>query len=160
MVVEGEDRKTVSKFDGFIKVFEQGKVAIFKNETAFDRAFLSSNWQEINKDDVFRDGKIEITSYTPAIIQMKTNSREAKFLILTDNYYNGWKAKVDGQKAEIFKASSTFRAVEIGSGEHQVEFYYDSDILKLGAFFSLVGILTLVFVSSKGALQGLKQLMK
>ena len=36
LVVEGEDRKIVSKFDGFIKVFEQGKVAIFKNETAFD----------------------------------------------------------------------------------------------------------------------------
>ena len=151
LVVEGEDRKIVSKFDGFIKVFEQGKVAVFENKTVLDRAFLASNWQEINKDDVFRAGKIEITSYTPSIVQMKTNSPEAKFLILTDNYYNGWKAKVDGQKAEIFKASSTFRAVEIGSGEHQVEFYYDSDILKLGAFFSLVGILTLVFVVSKEA---------
>src|SRR3989344_2642887 len=154
LVVEGEDRKTVSKFDGFIKVFEQGKVAIFKNETAFDRAFLSSDWQEINKADVFRNGKIEITSYAPSIVQMKTNSPEAKFLILTDNYYNGWKAKVDGEKAKIFKASSTFRAVEIGSGKHQVEFYYDSDILKLGAFFSLVGILTLVFVVSKDAIFG------
>ena len=122
LAVEGDDRKIVSKFDGFIKVFEQGKVAIFKNETAFDRAFFSSDWQEINKDDVFRDGKIEITSYTPSIVQMKTNSPEAKFLILTDNYYSGWKAKVDGQKAEIFKASSTFRAVEIGSGTPK--FYY------------------------------------
>ena len=81
-------------------------------------------------------------------------------LILTDNYYNGWKAKIDGQKAEIFKANSTFRAVKIDPGEHQIEFYYDSNILKLGAFFSLVGIFTLIFVSSKGALKGLKQLMK
>ena len=191
LVVEGEDRKIVSKFDGFIKVFDQGKVAIFKNETAFDRAFLSSDWQEIdspglkagdlsssldpaiipdinaqdfsfgiNKDSASPNGKVEIVSYEPSNVKIRVNSPEQKFLILTDNYYNGWKAKVDGQKAEIFKASSTFRAVEIGSGEHQVEFYYDSDILKLGAFFSLVGILTLVFVSSKGALQGLKQLMK
>ena len=92
---------------------------------------------------------MEITSYTPSRVQIETNSPENKFLVLTDNDYSGWKAKVDGERTEILKAYSTFKAVKLNSGQHQIEFYYSSDAFKLGAFFSLVGILTLVFVTLK-----------
>jgi len=150
LIVHGEDRVIVSKYgDQFKEVFGYGEVAIFENETVFDRAFLSSSWQDINKDDVFRDGKIEITSYKPSIVQVNTNSPEAKFLILTDNYYNGWKAKVDGKQTEIFKANSTFRAVKVDQGNHQVDFYYDSDTFKLGVLISLVGLFTLGFITKR-----------
>lgn len=151
LVAQGDDINTVSEFDGFVKVFEDNKVATFENKTVFGRVFLAPNWEEINKDDIFLNGQAEIVSHTPSRVRIRTESPEAKFLILTDNYYNGWKAKIDGQKAEILRPYSTFRAVEIGSGEHQVEFYYNSDIFKLGAFLSIVGIITLVFVISKGA---------
>ena len=158
LVVEGEDRNIVSNFNGFIKVFEKGEVAIFENETAFDRAFLASDWQEIDKEDVFLNGKAEIISYEPSKVVIKTDSPEPKFLVLTDNYYSGWKAKIDGQKAEILRPYSTFRAVEVGLGEHQVEFYYDSDIFKLGASLTLLGILALfVIVLKSGLLSVLKK---
>ncbi len=150
LIVHGEDREIVSKYgDQFKEVFGHGEVAIFENKTVFDRAFLSSSWQDINKDDVFRDGKVEITSYKPSIVQVKTNSPEAKFLILTDNNYNGWKAKVDGKQTEIFKANSTFRAVKVDQGNHQVDFYYDSDTFKLGVLISLVGLFTLGFITKR-----------
>ena len=51
------------------------------------------------------DGKAEIESYKPLNVQLKTDSPEAKFLVLTDNYYNGWKAQVDGRDSEILKAN-------------------------------------------------------
>lgn len=149
LVAEGEDRVIVSKYNQFNKVFEQEKVAIFENQTALDRAFLVSNWQEIDKDDIFLNGKVEIVSYKPSKVEIKTDSPESKFLVLSDNHYNGWKAKIDGQETEIFKANSTFRAVKVNSGQHQVEFYYDSDIIKLGTAFSLLGVFVLVFTVFK-----------
>ena len=154
LIVEDEDRNIVSKFDGFVKLFEQDKVAVFENKTVLDRAFLASNWQEINKEDVFLNGKVDIISYNTSEVQIKTDSPEPKFLILTDNYYNGWKVKVGGQETEILKANSTFRAVKVDSGEQLVEFYFDSNIFRVGVFFSLLGVFTLVFVFSKGAIFG------
>ncbi len=145
LIVEGEDRNIVSKFNGFVKAFEHGEVAIFENETVFDRAFLASSWQELNKEDIFLESNAEIVSYEPSEVQVKTDSPEAKFLIVTDNYYNGWKVKVDGKEAEILKANSTFRAVKVDAGQHQVEFYYDSEIFKLGTAVSLLGVFVLIF---------------
>ena len=77
-------------------------------------------------------------------MRIKTDSPEEKFLVLTDNYYSGWKAKVDGKESEILKPNSTFRAVRVESGRHDVEFYYDGDIYKIGALFSSIGIVSLL----------------
>ena len=149
LVAQGDDVNVVSKFDGFAKVFENNKVAIFENKTALPRVFIASSGQEIKKDDIFSGGKVVVASYIPMNVQIKTDSPEPKFLILTDNYYNGWKAKVDGKDSEILKANSTFRAVSVESGQHNVEFYYDSDIFKIGVLISLVGLFTLVFVTKR-----------
>jgi len=144
LVTHGEDRTIVSNYDQFKKVFEKGEVAIFENGTALPRAFLASDWREINKDILFLDGKAEIESYKPLNVRIKTDSPEEKFLVLTDNYYSGWKAKVDGKESEILKPNSTFRAVRVESGRHDVEFYYDGDIYKIGALFSSIGIVSLL----------------
>ena len=147
LVVEGDDINAVSKFDGFSKVLENNKVAIFENKTVFPRVFLASDWREINRDNIYLDGKAEIESYKPLNVQLKTDSPEAKFLVLTDNYYNGWKAQVDGRDSEILKANSTFRAVRVESGQHNVEFYYDSNVFKMGVLISLAGLLSLFFIT-------------
>src|SRR3989344_3129959 len=146
LVTHGEDRTIVSNYGQFKKVFEKGEVAIFENGTALPRAFLASDCQKINKDIIFTKGKAEIESYKPLNVRIKTDSPEEKVLVLTDNYYSGWKAKVDGKESEILKPNSTFRAVRVEPGRHNVEFYYDSDIFKIGILFSSIGIVSLLLI--------------
>ena len=88
----------------------------------------------------FGKGSVEIISYKPQEVIIKTKSEEPKLLFLSDNFYPGWKAEVDGEKTGILRANYTFRAVPLIGGEHTVRFYYDSDLFKLGLITSAISL--------------------
>ena len=79
----------------------------------------------------------EITSYQPARVEIDVNDPTPGFLVLTDAYYPGWKATVDGRPAAIQQANYLFRAVAVPGGHHRVTFVYDPLTFKLGAALTL-----------------------
>lgn len=62
------------------------------------------------------------------------------FLVLSDNFYPGWKAFVNGEETKIFRANYTFRAIRLNSGRHRVEFVYDPMTFKVGLGLTLVAL--------------------
>lgn len=93
----------------------------------------------------FGEGSARIVVYKPSEVVVKTKSNEPKLLFLSDNYYPGWKAEVDGNNQDILRADYTFRAVPLVPGEHTVRFYYDSDVFKIGLLISILSLGTLGF---------------
>jgi len=78
--------------------------------------------------------RISITVYAP---------RDA-WLIMTDAFYPGWKALVDGKKTKIVKANYFQRAVFVPEGSHIITFSYRPLSFVAGfviAFFSLIFLL-------------------
>jgi hypothetical protein len=77
------------------------------------------------------------------------------WLVLTDNHYPGWNARVDGVPATILRANHLFRAVRLEPGEHRVEFRYRPVPLRVGALISgatLAGCLAWIgFARRRGA---------
>ncbi len=63
----------------------------------------------------------------------------AGWLVLTDSYYPGWRALIDGQPAPLFRADLLFRAVPV-VGTHRVEFIYDPLSIKVGIGISLLAL--------------------
>ncbi|MBI2012469.1 YfhO family protein [Candidatus Curtissbacteria bacterium] len=92
-------------------------------------------------------GSAEIVSYQPQEVIIKTKSDQPKILFLSDNYYPGWKAQVDGDETKILRANYTFRAVPLIPGEHTVRFYYDSDVFKVGLLISGLSLAFLVYLA-------------
>jgi uncharacterized membrane protein YfhO len=68
------------------------------------------------------------------------------YLVLTDTYYPGWRATVDGQPAEILEANHAFRAVQLDRGEHTVTFEYEPLSFRLGAWLTLLALVVLVVI--------------
>jgi hypothetical protein len=65
-----------------------------------------------------------IVSYTAERVSIDVDAPTAGFVVLTDSYYPGWRAWVDADEVEIFRANGLYRAVPTGPGHHRVTFVY------------------------------------
>jgi hypothetical protein len=75
----------------------------------------------------------QVLSYTPNNLKLKIACPEDGWLLVTDRWGAGWRAKVNGIPAEIFGGNLIFRAVQVHAGENTIEFYYRQPL-----YFALV----------------------
>jgi hypothetical protein len=69
-------------------------------------------------------------------VDVRVRARRPGYLILTDTFYPGWEATVDGADAPILPANVAFRAVRVPAGEHLVSFRYRPASVMVGAAVS------------------------
>jgi len=86
-------------------------------------------------------GGVNLLPGTNNRLVLETRAEGNCLLVLSDTYYPGWKAFVDGKETKIYRADYAFRAIPLSAGTHQVEFIYDPLSFKLGALFTFLGIM-------------------
>ena len=75
---------------------------------------------------------------TAEIVRYEGNRIEAQvrggggLLILSEVYYPGWRAMVDGSATRLVRADYLLRAVCVPAGEHRVVLVYDPPLVKIG----------------------------
>ncbi|MDP2660980.1 MAG: YfhO family protein [Dehalococcoidia bacterium] len=82
-------------------------------------------------------GQASIVSYQPERVAVQANMASPGYLVLTDSYYPGWRAFVDGQEQPVLRAEYLFRAVYVPAGAHQVEFRYEPGSFRWGMAISI-----------------------
>jgi len=70
------------------------------------------------------------------LIDLRVAIDQPGYLVVTDTYYPGWKAYIDGVRTDIFRADFAFKAVVIPAGVHHVEFRFNPTSFKIGAGIS------------------------
>jgi len=85
-----------------------------------------------------------IETYENEKVILNAETKDHGILVLTDNYYPGWKAYIDGEETKILRANYTFRAVEIPPGKHSVQFAYQPNSVRIGVILSLISLLVLI----------------
>lgn len=159
--------------EGRFRLVHSGDVKIYENLDGPPRAFVVHQVQVLDdeaaiaamKDPIFRPeeevilapegpgilsldapggDRVEILTYKPEHIVISADLEEEGYLVLTDTYYPGWRAVIDGLDVPIHRADLLFRAVYLPAGQHRVEFVYDPLSLKVGAAISLVALLALL----------------
>jgi hypothetical protein len=90
-----------------------------------------------------RPGTARIEQYGLNKVALYVETGESSLLVLTDLFFSGWNAYLDGTKRPIWRANSIFRAVEIPPGTHRVVFEYRPLSLYHGLIVSIC-CLTLV----------------
>lgn len=91
-----------------------------------------------------RQDSVEMLSYEPEHIKVRTNTSAQSMLVLSELAYPGWNAYVDNEPVETHMANGGLRAVQIPAGEHTVEYRFESRTLQLGTIASGVGYLALL----------------
>lgn len=89
------------------------------------------------------DSSVKIVQLTNTNIIMTTQSQDPRFLVLSDIYYPGWLATIDGIATHIFRTNYVLRGVLIPAGEHMVSFQYTPSSFFFGAGIS---VLTMAFI--------------
>jgi hypothetical protein len=84
---------------------------------------------------------VEFVRNDPENISLEVDAPARGFVVLSDQYFPGWFATVNGQPAPIQRANYAFRLVEVPAGASIVAFHYSPRSLWLGAGLSLVGAL-------------------
>lgn len=133
-------------------VFQEGQTRVYQNQNYLPRAFMVYDYQvtgdkqeaigrlmdeavDLRKvvvleeeppgpDFIESDNEVKIKDYQENQVVIDVKTDKSGILVLTDAYYPGWQAMVDGQAAKIYRADYDFRAIIVPEGEHLVEFTY------------------------------------
>lgn len=87
------------------------------------------------------NAKVEILSDAHGHIRLKTTRAEPGWLVLTQAWYPGWKAHVNGVERPIVRANYAFGAVQLEAGENSIALDYEPLSVRLGAWVSLASLL-------------------
>lgn len=71
-----------------------------------------------------RREEVVVKLHSAQQVDLEVDVTEPSIIVLTDAYYPGWEASVDGKATPVFRANSVFRAVEVPAGKHQVSFRF------------------------------------
>ncbi|MBU1127141.1 YfhO family protein, partial [Patescibacteria group bacterium] len=92
------------------------------------------------------DFKLEWLSYESDRYKISTELEKPGLLFVSDQFYPGWKAYVDGEEAEIYRADFVFRAIYLPSGKHDVVFSYEPESFKIGIIITLSSFILLIIL--------------
>jgi len=177
---DGSNVPVILSTDGHFRQVHSGDVKVYEVLDALPRAYVVHQTQVI-ADDERALAAMANSTFHPAAIAILAGGREIKeealakptvtviaydaravtvqaslhapgYLVLSDSWYPGWKATVDGQPADIERANLAFRAVYLPSGTHTVQFRYTpiSYFIGLGiSVATLTGVVVAAMVSGK-----------
>ena len=78
----------------------------------------------------------ELHAARPDRLRILTESDAPALLVVTDTWYPGWRASVDGRPATLWRADHAFRAVTVPAGRHEVELRFVPRSVLAGALVS------------------------
>lgn len=136
-------RYVAAEFDLPVKGLELeqqfGSTRLYRNLEALPRAWV----QPVNSMIGESVQPVELLGYNPDRISLRAAG--PGFLVLSEVVYPGWRAWIDGKPAPIGVMVGLLRSLQLGPGEHEVEFGFYPSSLYLGLGLSLTATLILVF---------------
>ena len=160
----------------YVEVYRDGDTVIHENRAAFPRAFfvpeavvvpdgvgamdrLMNGPFDPRRQAVLESvgplesgavgegsGHAELVHDGTSLVTLRTTSSSAGYLVLSDAFYPGWRAFVDGEEVALLRANFLFRGISLPAGEHEVAFLFDPASLRLGAVISAAGVAVLVLL--------------
>ncbi|HUS12620.1 MAG TPA: YfhO family protein [Pyrinomonadaceae bacterium] len=90
-------------------------------------------------------GRADLTKHEPNRLEIHTASSGPEILVVSENYFPGWRVYVDGQPAQLLRVNYNLRGVLLPQGEHAVSLVYRPFSVLIGAVLSLLTLIVLLF---------------
>ncbi len=118
-----------------------GETYVYANEQVLPRSFVVTQEQAPASDRVALQHPLEVTPadvvvYTPNRIVVKADAAAPGLLVLSEIWYPGWQALVDGNPVPIQCVENALRGVPLDAGPHTIEFRYAPWTVRAGLVIS------------------------
>jgi hypothetical protein len=98
-------------------------------------------------------GSARVVAYGPNHLAVETESGRAGVLVVSEIFYPGWEADVDGEARPVLLTNYLLRGVAVPAGRHRVEMRYRAPAARTGAIISaltVAALLAVAFVARRG----------
>lgn len=115
--------------------FDPREVAVVEQEGAPPQTVFPDG-ARLARVQGIQDGRVSVAAF----------SERGGFLVLSDTWYPGWRAYIDGGRVPVYRVNVSLRAIVLPPGHHTVVFRFVPISLYFGAAISLLALLALVVV--------------
>lgn len=156
------------KQDGTDLAWQDGKFKIYERTSVLPRFWMTSSYKVANDQEIIENiydptfdlktvqlekepgividqqsassANINLISYRPNSISFDISSESNNLFFISDAYFPGWNAYVDGKKTNILRAHYAFRAVPIPANTQMLEMKYEPVTVKIGTVLTIFGV--------------------
>jgi hypothetical protein len=91
-------------------------------------------------------GSVATKKYSNEKIELETQVTRNALLVLSEKYYKGWKAYVDGKSTDIYPVNHVLRGIYLTPGTHRIEFVFDPLPFKVGKWLTLSSMILILLM--------------
>ncbi len=153
----------------FRQIYRSREVRVFENTLVWPRAFFAGSARSENDPaavlsavtapgfDARQTSLVEgalppdlatgagtssasVTSQSPNRLEIAASTDAPRLLVVSEMFFAGWRATIDGAEVPILRANYLFRGVVVPPGAHTVVFEYRPLVAMFGAALSLVAL--------------------
>lgn len=169
--VVSRDSNLAEKYN-YEKVFQDKSVIVWENHNSYERIKMFFNWETLKDEGAILtklldakhtvenkvivdkdlpeasqgDHSLKYEKYSPQESLIRYTSSKPGVLFISQQWYPGWQAFIDGQSAEIFKANYAFQGIYAPAGEHLVKTVYNPESFRMGLKITAASFITLLFI--------------
>jgi hypothetical protein len=132
--------------DALDAVARFGPVGAGEHRLSFQRtAECSANLDSVRVETSVpapsREAPVSVRNFAPNRIRLAADLPRPGLVVLSEVYYPGWKAWVDGNPAPVLEANYLLRAVPVPAGKHEVVLRFRSRPVEAGFAITLATLL-------------------
>jgi len=91
-------------------------------------------------------GTVSVELDKPGHIRVRAAVPSRQLLSLTESWHDGWRVSVDGVARDVVRVNGDFLGCVVEAGQHSVEFSFQPESLRRGAWLSGLGLTLLLLV--------------
>jgi len=126
------------------------------------RVFMNEHWKDLRSRALIMGDRpnlqscsgdldnVSVVEYAAESVSLHANLGCDGMVILSDTYYPGWIATVDGQPSRIYEVDLALRGVLVSRGLHEIKFRYRPRSVFLGAGLTLAGLIGVAVIVMLG----------
>jgi hypothetical protein len=176
LIVGAEADGVIAGFRPAMRLVRDGDVRVYENPDALPRAFyvprvevvpdgdaalwsLASGARDVRQVAVVEaplpfqgvagntgTGRVEFVQNDPEHVRLDVDAPERGFLFMSDQWFPGWSATVDGAPADVVRANYVFRLIEVPRGRSTVELRYAPASVRIGVVVSVLAIVAVAWI--------------